>query len=162
MASCQVSNIYYLSLYRELESSMAFYKLDPEVAGGWGPNIQFTRILGQSLTIQKFHYQFDGWLGDELLESDICYIVTARLAEPVQRQRLSGYELKAVEVTTSDQFRELCPFQQLPEFIWLDITGKVGIDDFGVDVDGRLVVSERAFAILKATQLTHCKVSAFG
>jgi hypothetical protein len=141
---------------------MSFYKLYPEVAGGWGPNTDFTRILGKSLVIRKFHYEFDGWLGDELLQSSPCYIVTERLANAIRNHELSGCELKAVEVSTSDVFRELYPDRQLPRFAWLVITGTAGEDDFGLDADGRLVVSERAYSTLKTRQLSNCEVSEFG
>lgn len=140
---------------------MTFYILDPEVAGGWGPNTEFTRIPGRRLVVNKLHYQFDGWLGDELLESSPCYIVTERLANAIQHHKLSGCELKAVEVSTSDQFRELYPLRRLPRFAWLDITGTAGVDDFGTNADGRLVVSERALGTLKTTQLSNCEVSEF-
>jgi hypothetical protein len=141
---------------------MRFYKLDPEVAGGWGTNTEFTRTPGNPLVVHKLHYQLDGWPGDELLESSPCYIVTERLANAIRHQEFSGYELKVVEVSTSDHFRELYPDRQLPQFAWLGITGKAGVDDFGMDADGRLVVSKRAFGTLKATQLNNCEVSDFG
>lgn len=141
---------------------MKFYKLDPEVAGGWGANTAFTRTLGKPLVVHRLHYQFDGWLGDELLESSPCFIVTQRLADLLQRRELSGYELKGVEISTSEIFRDHFPERQLPQFAWLDVTGKVGVDDFSVDVDGRLVVSESALDALKAMQLENCEVSDFG
>jgi hypothetical protein len=136
-----------------------YYKLDPEVAGGWGPNTEFTRSLGTPLIVHKLHYQFDGWLGDELLESSSCFIVTRRLAGILQSRGLSGYELKAVEVSTSQQFQEYSSDRQLPDFAWLWVTGRPRNDDVAMDVDGRLVVSERALDALKATQLDHCEVS---
>lgn len=138
---------------------MKFYKLDPEVAGGLGPNTEFIRTPGKPVVVQKLHYQFDGWLGDELLESSPCFIVTQRLAEELQRQRLSGYELKAVEISTSDQFRELYPDRELPAFAWLGITGKAGTDNFGVDKDGRLVVSETAIELLRTMHFDNCDVT---
>jgi hypothetical protein len=140
---------------------MRFYKLDPEVAGGWGPNTVFSRTPGQPLVIHKFHYQFDGWLGDELLESDPCFIVTQRLAEAIRNAGLSGYVLRPVETSTSEQFQEIYPNRQIPIFEWLEITGKAGVDDWGVDVDGRLVVSSEALAVIKSTTLNHCEVSEF-
>ena len=141
---------------------MKFYKLDPEVAGGCGPNTAFTRTLGKPLVVHKLHYQFDGWLGDELLECSPCFIVTQRLADVLGSRELSGYELKQVEISTSGQFRDYYPDRQLPQFAWLGITGKAGVDDIGVDVDGRLVVSGRALEALKATQFDNCEVSEFG
>lgn len=140
---------------------MKFYKLDPEVAGGWGPNTDFVRTPGMPVVVRKLHYQFDGWLGDELLESSSCYIVTERLAESIRSRKFSGGELKTAEISLSDQFREIYPGRQLPKFVWLDIAGKAGIDDFGMDSDGRLVVSERAFLVLKSTQISNCEVSDF-
>jgi hypothetical protein len=138
---------------------MRFYRLDPEVAGGWGPNTEFTRTPGEPVVVHRFHYQFDGWLGDELLESSPCFIVTQRLAEELQKHRLSGYELKAVEISTSEQFHELYPDRELPVFAWLYITGTAGIDDFGIDREGRLVVSEKAIGVLKTMRLDHCEVA---
>lgn len=140
---------------------MKFYKLDPEVAGEWGPNTDFVRTPGMPVVVRKLHYQFDGWLGDELLESSSCYIVTERLAESIRSQKFSGGELKTAEISLSDQFREIYPGRQLPKFVWLDIAGKAGVDDFGMDSDGRLVVSERAFLVLKSTQISNCEVSDF-
>ena len=140
---------------------MRFLRLRPEVAGDWGPNTKFTRILGESLVIHHFHYQFDGWLGDELLESCPCYIVTERLADAIRSKKLSGFRINPVEISTSEQFREFYPDRVLPPFVWFDITGKAGVDDFGMDQDLRLVVSQRAFDVIKATQLDHCEVSDF-
>ncbi|MBI3463320.1 MAG: hypothetical protein HY000_09710 [Planctomycetes bacterium] len=139
---------------------MRFYKLQPEVAGGWGPNTVFTRGPGGDVVIHKFHYQFDGWLGDELLESTPCFIVTRRLADELQKSALSGYELKAVEVSTSDQFQDLYADCQLPEFLWLDVTGTAGVNDFGTD-ELMLVVSENALTALKKAHLENCDIQEF-
>src|SRR6476660_8794270 len=64
--------------------------LAPEVAGGWGE-----RTVADTSThpprVTALHYQFDGWLGDELLESFPCYIVTRRLAHALTAAGLSGF-----------------------------------------------------------------------
>jgi hypothetical protein len=138
---------------------MSFYRLEPEVAGGWGTNTVFTRIPGKPVVVHKLHYHFDGWLGDELLASSLCYIVTQRLADEIQDAQLTGVGVADVEVTTSEQFRELYPERELPRFLWLKVVGKVGKDDFGLDEQHRLVVSERALQVLKGTSLDNCDVS---
>jgi len=138
---------------------MRFYALEPEVAGGWGPNTDFIREPSKPVIVRNLHYQFDGWLGDELLASSPSFIVTERLADKLQSHHLSGYEIKAVEISTSQQFRELYPRRDLPAFKWLYITGRAGTDDFGIADDGRLVVSDKAIAVLRTSQIDHCDVA---
>ena len=133
----------------------AYYVIEPEVAGGWGKNTIFTRTPGTPTTVHKLHFEFAGWLGDELLESTPCYIVTERLANEIQREALTGARFDDVEVTTSDQFRELSPKQLLPNFRWLKIEGKPAHDDFGITSDLRLVVSEGALQLLKRVGISH-------
>ena len=135
---------------------MPFKSLDPEVAGGWGPNTQFTRTPGVGVVVHKLHYVFDGWLGDTLLESSPCYIVTKLLADKLVAQKLSGFVVKPVEISVSEVFEELYPDRELPEFVWLDIIGRTGIDDFGISKKGSLVVSDAAYTVLKEFQLDNC------
>ncbi len=133
----------------------AYHVVEPEVAGGWGKNTVFTRTPGKPTVVHKLHYQFDGWLGDELLESTPCYIVTERLAHEIERAQLTGVRFDEVEVTTSDQFKELYPNRQLPKFVWLQVEGKPGQDDFGIAPGLRFVVSERALELLKRVGISH-------
>src|SRR5208337_4118808 len=99
--------------------------------------------------VHRLHYEFDGWLGDELLESSACYIVTERMAHEIERSQLTGAQFDEAEVTTSEQFRDIYPDRQLPKFVWLRAAGKPGQDDFVLGPDLRLVVSERALKLLK-------------
>jgi hypothetical protein len=134
---------------------MRYYQIEPEVAGGWGKNTLFTRAPGEPMLVQKLHYQFDGWLGDELLESTPCYIVSERLAHEIRRTKLTGMKFDEVEITKSDQFRELYPDRQLPKFLWLKVEGEAGRDDFGIAPGLQLIVSERAFELLKRVGISH-------
>lgn len=138
---------------------MTFFRLRPEVAGGWGPNTSFTRVPGCPTTVHKLHYVFDGWLGDELLESTPCFIVTRRLADQIVEARLTGCECRHLEVSVSEECREFPSALELPEFVWLHIDGIAGVDDFGITHDYHLVVSERALGVIKSRQLEHCDVS---
>jgi hypothetical protein len=132
-----------------------YYVVEPEVAGGWGENTVFTRTPGLPTVVHKLHYQFDGWLGDELLESSPCYIVSERLAHDIRQHQLTGVEFDDVEVTTSGQFRDLYPDRQLPKFVWLKVAGKAGHDDFGIAQGLGLVVSERALDLLMQGGVSH-------
>ena len=58
---------------------MRYFILEPEIAGGWGERtVADTGIFPPTVT--ALHYRFDGWRGDELLESFPCFIVTDRFA----------------------------------------------------------------------------------
>jgi hypothetical protein len=132
-----------------------YYVIEPEVAGGWGKNTVATRIPGKPMVVHKVHYQLDGWLGDELLESTPCYIASERLAHDIERAGLTGVRFDEAEVTTSQQFRELYPNRQLPKFVWLKVEGKPGMEDFGIAPGLRLVVSQRALELLKHVGVSH-------
>ena len=129
---------------------MKYYVIEPEVAGGFGERTVIDRTAGK-MVVQKLHYKFDGWQGDELLESAPCYIVTERLASEIERAQFTGVRFEGVEVSTSDQFTELYPNRRLPKFLWLKVEGKPGHDDFGVAPGLQLVVSERAVELVKPT-----------
>jgi hypothetical protein len=102
---------------------MQYYVVEPEVAGSWGNKTEFTRTPGAPVFVRKLHYQFDGWLGDDLLESAPCYIATARLADEIGRSQFSGISFADVETSKSAQFEELYPDRDLPKFLWLKPEG---------------------------------------
>jgi hypothetical protein len=126
---------------------MRFYSVEPEIAGAWGDNTVYTRSVGKRV-VHKLHCEFDEWLGDQLVESRACFIVTTRLARDIERAQLTGASFDAVEVTTSDMFNELYPNRVLPRFVWLKVAGRAKRHDFGVASNLLLVVSERAHDVL--------------
>lgn len=66
---------------------MRFLKLQPEVAGGLGAKtIMNTTVHPPSVSILE--YEFDGWLGDDLLESFPCFVVSERLKNPLEEMLL--------------------------------------------------------------------------
>jgi len=77
------------------------------------------------------------------------------MAHEIEEAKLTGVRFDEVEVTTSDQFKELYPDRQLPKFVWLRVEGKAGHDDFGIAPGLRLVASERAFELLKRINLSN-------
>src|SRR5688572_24685126 len=110
---------------------MRYYRLDPEVAGGLGER----SILDRSThppKVARLHYELDGWLGDDLLQSFPCFIVTGRLRSALEAISPTGCEFAPVEVTTSRTFEDLYPNRTLPVFYWLKTTGRANIDDFGM------------------------------
>jgi hypothetical protein len=139
---------------------MQYYQLEPEVAGGIGEHSVIDRSSGK-MVVCKLHYEFDGWGGDELLESTPCFIVSERLAHEIERAQLTGVSFDEVEVTTSDQFRMLYPNRQIPKFTWLKVEGEAGRDDFGIPPGLLLVVSKRAYDLLKTFGVSNALVTPF-
>src|SRR5262249_34240570 len=107
--------------------------------------------------VKRLHYEFDGWLGDDLLEAFPIFIITDRLKDRLQTLGATGYELDNVKVTKSEFYRAMEPDSPpLPGFHWLKVTGVAGADDFGIAKDRRLVVSERAMRVLRSLNVNHC------
>lgn len=134
-----------------------FYRLEPEVAGGLGPLTVRDNSLPAG-AILKLNYEFDGWLGDELLESFPCFIITEKLRRRIEEAKSTGCSFDDVEISTSERFRSLYPEIRLRQFHWLKVVGKAGADDFGLSSDGSLVVSERALQAMKQGQLDNCTI----
>ena len=139
---------------------MQYYQLEPEVAGGIGEHSVIDRSSGK-VVVRKLHYEFDGWGGDELLESTPCFIVSERLAREIERAQLTGVSFDEVQVTTSDQFKVLYPNRQIPKFIWLKVGGEAGRDDFGIAPGLLLVVSKRAYDLLRTFGVSNALVTDF-
>jgi hypothetical protein len=130
--------------------------VEPEVAGGLGPNT----ILDVGVhppVVSRLHYEFDGWLGDVLLETFPCFIVTDDARQRLVDRRFTGARFDEVEISASLQFEELYPEVRLPRFAWLQVIGEAGKTDFGT-IAGRLVISERALDVLRSLGLSHAEI----
>jgi hypothetical protein len=139
---------------------VGYWILEPEVAGGLGEGTIIDRQSHPPI-VSRLHYGFQGWLGDELLATFPCYIVTERVHQALMHLGTTGCAFDRVQVTTEYPFDELYPKRQLPPFSWLKITGRAGVDDFGLSADHRLVVSSRVLRCLKEFPLAHCEIEEF-
>jgi|ERR1051325_6709439 hypothetical protein len=140
---------------------MKYYMLEPEVAGGFGPNAILDNPSARPPQVSHFHYEFDVWLGDPLLEAVACFIVTESLKQKIAALQPTGVAFGVVEVSKSGEFEDLYPDRNLPKFAWLKVTGKAGEDDFGLSSNHCLVVSQRILDVLRDEGLSHCDVSEF-
>jgi len=137
-----------------------YHVLEPEVAGGLGPRT----VMGASThppVVSKLHYQLDGWLGDELLESFPCFVVTENMRTLIETCEPTGCSFDVVELSVSEQFMELYGNRIIPNFWWLKINGKAGHDDFGISNQNELVVSERVVRIMREAQLDNCDIDEY-
>jgi len=101
---------------------MRYFYLDPEVAGGLGRHTVMDVSVHPPI-VTKLNYEFEGWLGDVILESFPCFIVTTEAKQALTRLSATGVAFDKVEVTTSHMFRELQPDLKLPPFVWLKASG---------------------------------------
>lgn len=139
---------------------MKYYYLEPEVSGGLGDNTVMDATLHPPF-ITRLHYEFDGWLGDSMVTSFPCYLVTTDVKKKILGSDFSGVTFDDVEVTTSELFEEMQPDQKLPSFVWLKVNGDAGDDDFGIAKDYRLVVSERVLEALKPFGISNALIEPF-
>jgi hypothetical protein len=134
-----------------------FHVLEPEVAGDLGQR----SVLDYSTkppTVLKLQYEFNVWLGDDLLTTHPCFIVTARLRAALDKLGGTGYFFDDVEISTAEGFEENYPHTELPRFYWMKIHGVPGVDDAGLTKDFRLVVSDRLLEVLRGYKIDHCVV----
>ncbi len=143
---------------------MKYFVVSPEVAGGQGENTIFADYSVHPPIISKLHYYFDDWLGDALLTSFPSFIVTAEAGRAIEAAHLTGAHLADVEISKSGLFEDLNPEGlELPQFYWLKISGKPGVDDFGVGHLApphgySLVLSQRALNLFRAFGIDHAEI----
>lgn len=153
--------------------SMYLYMLEPEVAGEIGENTVYDnfediRYRGAKPEISKLHFIFSGWLGDDIIESTPCFIVTEELRKKIEESNLVGYEFQSVEISLSDEFIEMYPERELPKFKRLIPKGKVAIkdesytgwtgEDFNFSDKSYLVVSQKALDIINKFNINNCDI----
>ncbi len=137
-----------------------FYRLEPEVAGGLGQGTVLQRDH-RPPKVTRLYYVFDGWLGDDLLESYPCFIMTKIMADRLLRLGPTGVALREVEISTSPTFRDGHSNLHLPDFLWLDVQGTPGRDDLGLEQDAHHVVSHRVLDCLRTGHLAQCRIESY-
>jgi hypothetical protein len=139
---------------------VAYYTLQPEVAGGLGNATVMDTTVHPPL-LQRLHYEFEDWLGDDLVESFPCFLVSEPLAARLTAAGLGTFQLKDVEVTMTPEAKELLGDNAFPNFYWFDVAGTAGRDDVGITLTGLLVVSDQALAVLREFNIDNCDVEPF-
>ncbi len=139
---------------------MKYYILEPEVAGSLGKGTVMNRKVHPP-DVKKLDYEFEGWLGDVLLESFPCFIATIAAVTELRQLSATGVQFDDVRVSKSAKFQEMYQHRALPEFKWLKVLGRPGIDDFGLGRDFRLVVSDRVLNALKPLGLSNAVIQNF-
>lgn len=147
---------------------MEMFRLEPEVAGEIGENSKIKYERGVINEVEFLHYDFTGWLGDEIVTSHPCFIVSENIVEDILKSNLKGYIFQDIEMSTSDEFKEMYPNRDIPNFKRLIPVGEVIVcdekiiqssgDDFCLEDNVELVVSYNALEILKRHKMEYCEI----
>lgn len=140
--------------------SMRYFYIEPEVSGELGDGTVMDTTVHPP-KVDKLNYQFGSWLGDDLIESFPCYIVSERLAEKMKEGDFSGFVLDEVMVTKSQDFDEVSTIKHLTKFYWLKVNGKPFKNDISISDDHRLLVSEKLFKLIRSFNLNYADVEIF-
>lgn len=139
---------------------MNYFFLEPEVAGELGSGTVLDATVHPPL-VSKLNYQFSGWLGDALLESFPCFIISADAADALTKTSCTGLIFSDMETSTTPEFNTMYPDRVLPKFRWLRAQGRAGSADFGLASDHRLVVSEKALKELQQFGIKNALIENF-
>ncbi|MED1608082.1 hypothetical protein P4U90_22455 [Cytobacillus kochii] len=153
---------------------MILYFLEPEVSGGHGEDTIYgteeeITTKGISGKVKFSHYEFEGWLGDDLLESTPAFIVSSKLGAELENSDFIDYKLEECLITTSDEFKEMYPDIEIPAFSRFIPLGKIEVEEdhfknwsghhFSLSSKGELVVTQEALDFLNRFSIDNCFIT---
>jgi hypothetical protein len=139
------------------------YTLRAEVAGGLGPQSELDSSTNPPV-VSRLHIDFVSWLGDDIVASFPCSIVTEALAQAIVEEGLTGAEFDDVTITKNPHFERFFADTAalLPQWKWLRPTGQPHDSDFWQDDQGILIVSDRALKVLRRFSLENSRIGKYG
>lgn len=138
---------------------MKYFLIEADVPG-WVRNSR--QDLDNLSELSVIHYTFDCWPDDDIAESNPVYIISEKLSKAIVSAGMTGFILKGCESSKGEQFEIASPGRgDLPPYLWLDVTGTAGVDDFGISENLTLVVSQRVMSILDNFCMKMANISPF-
>lgn len=153
---------------------MKLYFLEPEVSGGHGELTVYgteedIAKAGISGKVKFLHYEFEGWIGDDLLESTPAFIVSSKLETQLENSNFKDYKIEKCLITTSVEFKEMYPSKEIPLFSRFIPLGKVEVEGenfknwsghhFCLSPKGELVVTKEALDFLKRASIDNSYIT---
>lgn len=145
---------------------MKYFVIEPEVAGGLGEKSEMLYENGKIKDVMYLDYEFQGWLGDDILTTHPCFIISKPLFEVIRDSSLCGYRLDSMNVSFSDEYRELHKDLKVPEFMRIipseSIRDTTIINTLSMDFylykNRYLVVSETVLQIIRNFHIANCTI----
>lgn len=153
---------------------MILYFLEPEVSGGHGEYTVYgteeeIATEGISEKVKYLHYEFEGWLGDDLLESTPAFIVSSKLGTELENSDFIDYKLEECLITKSDEFIEMYPDKEIPIFSRFIPLGNIEVEEekfknwsghhFCLSPKGELVITQEALDFLNRFSIENCFIT---
>jgi hypothetical protein len=136
------------------------YLIKPEVAGQLGKHTIIDTTKYPPI-VDKLHYEFDDWLGDDILQCFPCFISSEPLSNFLKDQKLTGFTFENCEISKSQLFADLNENGlNLPGFYWLRVIGNED-NDFFLLPNARLIVSEKALNALRQFNINYCDIEEY-
>ena len=146
---------------------MNYYLLYPEVAGELGDGSEVVYEDGQIKEVIFLEYNFMGWLGDELLTTHPCFIVTESLQNDIILNGLTGVKLNNIAMTFSNEFRDMCGNRKVPKFVQMICNDLYESNvenlqkDFYLNKYKDIIVSEKALSVLRQHKIDMCDIEKY-
>jgi len=137
---------------------MNYYVVDPDVAISIGENTVLD-VSRHPPEVSVLHIIWEGWFGDDILQSFPVFVFTERLVQSVVESGLSGVNFQKLQISLSDQFRIMFPDVILPKIYWAKIDGVKEKADFFISEEYMLVISKKALDILSNYNLERMDVA---
>lgn len=123
-----------------MKTNKNYILIQPEVVSGLGEKTEFNTeepVEGQKRFVTKLHIHLEDWLGDDLVETYPCYMVTEKLKNALEKSKFLGFMFHEIELTLDEYFDDNYQLSKdLPEFFWLKIIGEKGKDDLFISEEG--------------------------
>lgn len=123
---------------------MIYYVAKPQVAGELGPLTEILTVY--PTTVGKMQYCFDQWPSDDLVEAHPCFAVREELRAALVAIEATGVNWSECLVGKTDNFES--EVEDIPPYFRLEPVGKLYHDDFSLNTEHQLVISERVVRVL--------------
>lgn len=131
---------------------MSFYRIKPEVAGELGPNTTYLSTF--PTVVGEMEYLFDRWPADEFVRAHPGFAVSARVRALIEKAGLTGVRFSECKQGKTDYFDGN---QTIPKFFRLEPLGTAHHDDFGLNEQHHLIISEKANRVFNDCGLEQCE-----
>jgi hypothetical protein len=126
-----------------------YYIIGLPVYGRFGSRTVWDRS-GTIPVVLKMDYIFDFEPKSELFATFPIFVASALFVEACVFSKLTGFAVEPLRCGISKEFSRLYGHNVTPSnYFWFKIIGVCQKDDFGVNLESRLVVSEKALNLIK-------------
>lgn len=133
------------------------YRLEPHVAGQLGEGTALDPSVHPPI-VTAVEYVLDAPDADDLIESFPVFLVSEKLAERLDKARLTGFVLADASVRPSAEYLALHGDVGHSEYRWMQLQDRDSPADAWLDDGQRLCVSDRTLNLLRRYRIARCAI----